>query len=51
MEHPKELQARKERLLIAINDNLEDATAIIIQSITDAIMIFYNKRVKMHATK
>jgi hypothetical protein len=28
----------KNALLIAINDNLEDATAIIIQSITDAII-------------
>jgi hypothetical protein len=28
----------KRTLYIAINDNLEDATAIIIQSITDAII-------------
>jgi hypothetical protein len=32
---------RKNALLIAINDNLEDATAIIIQSITDAIIQDY----------
>lgn len=31
----------KNALLIAINDNLEDATAIIIQSITDAIIQDY----------
>jgi hypothetical protein len=37
MELPKRNYKRKERLLIAINDNLEDATAII-QSITDAII-------------
>lgn len=31
----------KNALLIAINDNLEDATAIIIESITDAIIQDY----------
>jgi hypothetical protein len=38
MELPKRKQAEKRTLYIAINDNLEDATAIIIQSITDAII-------------
>ena len=31
----------KNALLIAINDNLEDATAIIVESITDAILQDY----------
>jgi hypothetical protein len=37
--YPKGITSgEKNALLIAINDNLEDATAIIIQSITDAII-------------
>jgi hypothetical protein len=35
---PKRNYKRKERFTNSINDNLEDATAIIIQSITDAII-------------
>jgi hypothetical protein len=34
----KGYKRRKERFTNTINDNLEDATAIIIQSITDAII-------------
>jgi hypothetical protein len=40
--YPKgQTSGEKNALLIAINDNLEDATAIIIQSITDAIIQDY----------
>jgi len=39
---PKGVESgEKNALLIAINDNLEDATGIIIQSITDAIIQDY----------
>jgi hypothetical protein len=36
--YQRNYKRRKERFTNAINDNLEDATAIIIQSITDAII-------------
>jgi hypothetical protein len=36
--YPRETSEGKERALISINEHLEDATAIIIQSITDEII-------------